>query len=49
VPLFVSVAALLALGAVGVTSIATELVVLTCVNAAATAGRFVLLRHWVFR
>jgi putative flippase GtrA len=49
VPLVVTVAALLALGAAGVTSIATELVILTCVNAAATAGRFVLLRQWVFR
>jgi putative flippase GtrA len=49
VPVVVTIATLVALGAVGLTSVAADLVVLTAVNALATAGRFVLLRHWVFR
>jgi putative flippase GtrA len=49
VPVVVTVAALVGLGAAGITSIAADLVVLTVLNALATAGRFVLLRHWVFR
>jgi putative flippase GtrA len=49
VPVVVTAAALLGLGAAGVTSIAADLVVLTVLNALAAAGRFVLLRHWVFR
>ncbi len=49
VPVVATIAALVALGAAGVTSIAAALAVLTLVNAIATAGRFVLLRHWVFR
>jgi putative flippase GtrA len=49
VPVVVTVAALLALGALGVTSLLSELVVLSALNAAAAVGRFVLLRHWVFR
>jgi hypothetical protein len=32
-----------------VTSVAAELVAVTVVNAMATAGRFVVLRRWVFR
>ncbi len=48
-PLVVSVATLEALGAAGVTGIAADLVALTAVNLAVTAGRFALLRAWVFR
>jgi putative flippase GtrA len=49
VPVVVTVIALIGLNAAGVTSVAVELVILTALNALATAGRFVLLRHWVFR
>jgi putative flippase GtrA len=49
VPLSASVAALVALGATGHRSVVVALVVLTVVNAAAAAGRFALLRRWVFR
>jgi hypothetical protein len=49
VPVVVTVTALIGLGAAGVTSVAAELVILTALNALATAGRFVLLRQWVFR
>jgi putative flippase GtrA len=48
VPLGLTVATLVALGAAGVTSIAADLVALTIANALATALRFVLLRRWVF-
>jgi putative flippase GtrA len=48
-PLALTLLALLALSGLGSTSLLTALVVLALVNAAATALRFVLLRHWVFR
>jgi putative flippase GtrA len=48
-PLVLTVAVLLAAGRVGVTSVAGDLVLLTVVNGAAAVGRFLLLRHWVFR
>ena len=37
------------LGAAGITGLGPELVALTATNALATVGRFLLLRHWVFR
>jgi putative flippase GtrA len=49
VPIALNVATLLALGAVGVTSLAADLVALTVVNALAALARFAFLRHWVFR
>ena len=48
-PVVVSVAGLMALGLAGVASIAVDLAVLSVLNAMVAAGRFVLLRHWVFR
>jgi putative flippase GtrA len=48
-PLALTVLALAGLRAGGIRALAVELPVLTAVNGAATAGRFLLLRHWVFR
>jgi hypothetical protein len=45
----VSVATLVALGAAGFTGVAVDLMALTAANLAVTAGRFALLRAWVFR
>ena len=47
-PLVATVAALVALRAAGVSSLAADLFVLTLVNAAVAILRFVLLRRWVF-
>jgi putative flippase GtrA len=47
-PVVASLAALLVLGAAGVSSIGLDLAVLTMVNAVVAAGRFILLRAWVF-
>jgi hypothetical protein len=47
-PVVASRAALLVLGAAGVSSIGLDLAVLTMVNAVVAAGRFILLRAWVF-
>ncbi|MEA2828849.1 MAG: hypothetical protein QOG43_3288 [Actinomycetota bacterium] len=47
-PLCLTVSTLLLLTANGVASLAVQLVAVTLVNAVATAGRFLLLRHWVF-
>ena len=49
IPVVLTIVALAGLGAAGVTSVVAELAVLTAVNAAVAAGRFALLRHWVFR
>jgi len=48
-PLVVSVATLVALGAAGLTGVAVDLLALTAANLAVTTGRFALLRSWVFR
>jgi glycosyltransferase involved in cell wall biosynthesis len=48
-PLTWSVVTLGALATSGVTSLGSQLLALTLVNALATAARFVLLRSWVFR
>jgi putative flippase GtrA len=48
-PLGLTELALLGLRAGGIRALPVELLVLTAVNGAATAGRFLLLRHWVFR
>jgi putative flippase GtrA len=48
-PLALSIATLVVLGWAGIGSTAAELAALTAINAAAAAGRFVLLRRWVFR
>ncbi|MGH9125384.1 MAG: GtrA family protein, partial [Acidimicrobiales bacterium] len=48
-PLVLTVAALILTGWAGIGSLAGDLAVLTLVNAAAAAGRFLLLRRWVFR
>jgi putative flippase GtrA len=47
-PLAATVAALVGLTAAGVSSVASDLVVLTAVSAAVAAARFVLHRQWVF-
>jgi len=47
-PVVATVAALVLLGATGTTSVTADLLALMGVNAAATMGRFLLLRHWVF-
>ena len=43
------VVVLMIAGWLGVGSIGADLVLLTLVNGAAAAGRFVLLRRWAFR
>jgi putative flippase GtrA len=48
-PLVLTLGALLALSALGVTSLAVTLLTLTAANLGATVARFLLLRHWVFR
>jgi putative flippase GtrA len=48
-PLVLTVAVLLAAGAAGVGSLGADLALLTVVNGVAAVGRFLLLRHWVFR
>jgi putative flippase GtrA len=48
-PLLLTAGALVALGWLGVTSLALELLVVTAANAAVTTGRFLLMRRWVFR
>ena len=48
-PLALSLATLIVLSGLGVTSVAADLVAVTVVNALATLARFVLLRRWVFR
>ena len=48
-PLALTLATLLALGAAGVTSTGGRLAALTAVNAGAGVARFALLRYWVFR
>jgi putative flippase GtrA len=48
-PLGLTELALVGLRAGGIRALPVELLVLTAVNGAATAGRFLLLRHWVFR
>jgi len=48
-PLVLTVATLIGLGAIGVTSVVAQVVALTAVNGAASLARFVLLRRWVFR
>jgi len=48
-PLVLTVAALVAAGWAGVNSIGADLVVITVVNGGAAAGRFLLLRRWVYR
>jgi len=47
-PLVATVLTLWALGSAGVRALGVQLLVLTAVNAAATLGRFALLRSWVF-
>jgi putative flippase GtrA len=49
VPLVITVGSLLILGALGVTSLFADLVVVSTLNALAALARFVLLRRWVFR
>ena len=48
-PLAATLGVLFVLGVAGVTSLTAQLVALTATNAAATLGRFLALRHWVFR
>lgn len=48
-PLALTLGAIGAVSALGVSSLAVQLAALTAVNAVATVARFVLLRHWVFR
>ena len=48
-PLALILATLLGLAALGVTSVAAQVVALTAANLVASTGRFVLLRRWVFR
>ena len=48
-PLVATLGVLGLLGAVGITSLSAQLVALTATNALATLGRFLALRHWVFR
>ena len=48
-PLVATLAVLGLLGALGITSVGAQLVALTATNALATLGRFLALRHWVFR
>jgi putative flippase GtrA len=48
-PLCLTLAALGGLAAVGTTSLAVTLAVLTATNLLATVARFLLLRNWVFR
>ncbi len=48
-PLALTFAALAVLAALDVSSLAVTLVTLTAANLLATVGRFLLLRHWVFR
>jgi putative flippase GtrA len=48
-PLGLTLAALAVLAVLGVSSLAVTLVTLIAANLLATAGRFLLLRHWVFR
>jgi putative flippase GtrA len=47
-PLALNIATLLALGHLGVTSLAVQLLALTAANAIATLAKFMLLRSWVF-
>jgi putative flippase GtrA len=48
-PLVFGLAALVAAGGAGVSSVAADLALLTAVNGVAAVGRFLLLRRWVFR
>jgi len=48
-PLALILATLLGLAAMGITSVAAQVVALTAANLVASTGRFVLLRRWVFR
>jgi putative flippase GtrA len=48
-PLALSIATLVLLGATGAYSVGLALVALSAVNAAVATARFVLLRNWVFR
>lgn len=48
-PLVATLAVLGLLGTVGITSLGAQLLALTATNALATLGRFLALRHWVFR
>ena len=48
-PLVLTLSTLVALEALGWTSLLAMLIALTTVNALATVGRFVLLREWAFR
>jgi hypothetical protein len=48
-PLLLTAGALVVLGGLGVTSLASELLLVTAVNAVVTTGRFLLMRRWVFR
>jgi putative flippase GtrA len=48
-PLVATLAVLGLLDALGITSVGAQLVALTATNALATLGRFLALRHWVFR
>jgi len=48
-PLALILATLLGLAALGITSVAAQVVALTAANLVASTGRFVLLRRWVFR
>jgi putative flippase GtrA len=48
-PLVLTVTALAGLQAAAITALPVELLVLTAANGVAALGRFLLLRHWVFR
>ena len=48
-PLVLILVTLAALAASGITSVGAQVVALTAANLVASAGRFVLLRRWVFR
>jgi putative flippase GtrA len=48
-PLALSIATLVLLGATGVYSVGVALIALSAVNAAVATARFLLLRNWVFR
>ncbi len=48
-PLALILATLVVLAALGVTSVAAQVMALTVANLVASTGRFVLLRRWVFR